>query len=99
MVKKMRELTVVELQSIAGAGFIQTGLASIGGTIGALGYSAINSYLNITIPSVGTVNVADLFPGLGQQVGSGIGSAIGGTIESALTSIPLVGGLIGKLLG
>lgn len=95
----MRELTVVEVQYVAGAGFIQNGLASIGGTIGALGYKIINPFLNVTIPNLGTINVADLFPGLGQQVGSSIGSQIGGKIESTLTGIPLVGSLIGKLLG
>lgn len=95
----MRELTVVEVQYIAGAGFIQNGLTSFGGLLGNAAYKALNPFLNINIPSVGSINLGTIFPDLGQQVGSSIGNKVGGTIESTLTGLPGVGDFFGKLLG
>jgi hypothetical protein len=37
--------------------------------------------------------------GPGQNLGESVGSTIGGTIESALAGLPVIGGLLNKLLG
>ena len=36
---------------------------------------------------------------LGKTLGESVGSTIGGTIESALAGLPVIGGLLNKLLG
>ncbi|WP_271790351.1 hypothetical protein [Commensalibacter communis] len=95
----MRELSIVEIQTVAGAGFIKDGLSSIGGNVGNFGYNLISSYLNVQLPVLGNVNLSNLLPTLGKDVGTAIGSQVGGQIESTLTSLPLVGGVIGKILG
>ena len=51
------------------------------------------------LPLIGTLNLADLAPDLGKTLGESVGSTIGGTIESALASLPVIGGLLNKLLG
>ena len=55
--------------------------------------------LSINLPLIGTLNLADLAPDLGKTLGESVGSTIGGTIESALASLPVIGGLLNKLLG
>ncbi|MCL7674346.1 hypothetical protein M8369_09880, partial [Klebsiella pneumoniae] len=40
-----------------------------------------------------------LAPDLGKTLGESVGSTIGGTIESALAGLPVIGGLLNKLLG
>lgn len=95
----MRELSVVEVQTVSGAGFIKDGLTSLGSNVGNAGYNLISSFLNVQLPVLGNVNLASLLPNLGKDVGSAIGSQIGGQIESSLTSIPVLGGLFGKILG
>lgn len=98
MVKKMRELSLVEVQQIAGAGFIQDGLTSLGSLLGGVAYQALNAAVNISIPLVGSINLGTFFPDLGKNVGSTIGNKIGGTIESTLTGLPVVGDFFGKIL-
>ncbi|MDU1085715.1 MAG: hypothetical protein E7A34_15185, partial [Leclercia adecarboxylata] len=44
-------------------------------------------------------NLSTIAPDLGEKVGSTIGSTVGGMIESTLASLPVVGGLLNKLLG
>ena len=53
----------------------------------------------LNLPLIGTLNLADLAPDLGKTLGESVGSTIGGTIESALASLPVIGGLLNKLLG
>lgn len=55
--------------------------------------------LSINLPLLGTINLADLAPDLGKTLGESVGSSIGGTIESTLASLPVIGGLLNKLLG
>ena len=55
--------------------------------------------LSIHLPLLGTINLADLAPDLGKTLGESVGSSIGGTIESTLASLPVIGGLLNKLLG
>lgn len=54
--------------------------------------------LSINLPLLGTLNLAD-GAGLGKTTGESVGSTIGGTIESALAGLPVIGGLLNKLLG
>jgi hypothetical protein len=54
--------------------------------------------LSINLPLLGTLNLADLAPDLGKTLGESVGSTIGGTIET-LAGLPVIGGLLNKLLG
>lgn len=91
----MRELTAFEIENVSGAGWLQDGLASLGSKVGAAAWTMGTDALSINLPLIGTLNLADLAPDLGKSVGS----TIGGTIESALASLPVIGGLLNKLLG
>lgn len=93
----MRELTAFEIENVSGAGWLQDGLAALGSKVGAatMGTDA----LSINLPLLGTLNLADLAPDLGKTLGESVGSTIGGTIESALAGLPVIGGLLNKLLG
>lgn len=91
----MRELTAFEIENVSGAGWLQDGLASLGSKVGAAAWTMGTDALSINLPLIGTLNLADLAPDLGESVGS----TIGGTIESALASLPVIGGLLNKLLG
>ena len=91
----MRELTAFEIENVSGAGWLQDGLASLGSKVGAAAWTMGTDALSINLPLIGTLNLADLAPALGESVGS----TIGGTIESALASLPVIGGLLNKLLG
>lgn len=95
----MRELSLVEVQHVAGAGFVKDGLKSLGGLLGGVAYQAINSFLNVSIPLVGSINLGTFFPDLGKNIGSSIGKQVGGTIENVLTGLPVVGDFFDKLLG
>ena len=95
----MRELTAFEIENVSGAGWLQDGLASLGSKVGASVWTMGTDALSISLPLIGTINLADLAPDLGKTLGESVGSTIGGTIESALASLPVVGGLLNKLLG
>ena len=94
----MRELTATEINAVSGAGWLQDGLASLGGKTGSAVWS-LGSTLSVDLPILGTINLSTIAPGLGETIGSTIGSTIGGVIESTLASVPLFGALINKLLG
>ncbi|WP_431223108.1 hypothetical protein ACQ86O_23645 [Serratia sp. L9] len=95
----MKELTLVEINAVSGAGFIKDGLSSLGSWLGNAGYNLVSSTLSINIPFFGNISLADFLPGLGSTVGSAIGATIGGTIEAGLAKIPFIGGTINKILG
>lgn len=95
----MRELTAFEIENVSGAGWLQDGLAALGSKVGAAAWTMGTDALSINLPLLGTLNLADLAPDLGKTLGESIGSSIGGTIESALAGLPVIGGLLNKLLG
>lgn len=94
----MKELTLVEMEYVAGAGWIQNGLAAIGGKLGDLGYEVVSNSLSIKIPGLGTISIGSLFPTLGEQIGKAAGGQIGGMIENTLSHLPIIGGLVNKVL-
>ena len=87
----MRELTVVEICDVSGAGWLQTALTDIGGRYGVALWTADNASLNIALPLIGDVSLTTLAPDLGRTIGSTIGSTIGGAIENTLSSLPAIG--------
>ena len=91
----MRELTAFEIENVSGAGWLQDGLAALGSKVGAAAWTMGTDALSINLPLLGTLNLADL----GKTLGESVGSTIGGTIESALAGLPVIGGLLNKLLG
>ncbi|SVU31812.1 Uncharacterised protein [Klebsiella pneumoniae] len=95
----MRELTAFEIENVSGAGWLQDGLAALGSKVGAAAWTMGTDALSINLPLLGTLNLADLAPDLGKTLGESIGSSFGGTIESALAGLPVIGGLLNKLLG
>lgn len=94
----MRELTAFEIENVSGAGWLQDGLAALGSKVGAAAWTMGTDALSINLPLLGTLNLAD-GAGLGKTTGESVGSTIGGTIESALAGLPVIGGLLNKLLG
>ncbi|QGN40429.1 hypothetical protein [Klebsiella oxytoca] len=94
----MRELTAIEIDAVSGAGWLQDGFASLGSKAGSAVWS-LGSALSIDLPIIGTVNLSTIAPGLGEQIGKTIGSTIGGAIEGTLASVPVIGGLLNRLLG
>lgn len=94
----MRELTAFEIENVSGAGWLQDGLAALGSKVGAAAWTMGTDALSINLPLLGTLNLAD-GAGLGKTLGESIGSSIGGTIESTLAGLPVIGGLLNKLLG
>ncbi len=95
----MKELTMLEMECVGGAGWLQDGLASLGGKIGEKAWSMGSDLLSVDLPLFGTVNLATLAPDLGKTVGTSIGNTVGGTIESVLGGLPVVGGMLKKWLG
>ncbi|HEY4466694.1 MAG TPA: hypothetical protein VGN53_02700 [Klebsiella sp.] len=96
----MRELTAIEIDSVSGAGWLQDGLASVGSTIGDSAWSlSIKAIGSISLPIIGSIDLSTIAPDLGKTVGNALGTALGFTIEGALASIPVVGGLLNKILG
>lgn len=95
----MRELTEIEIEAVSGAGWLQDGLASLGSKVGAAVWSLGSSVLSIDLPVIGTINLATIAPDLGKTIGETVGSTVGGTIESTLAGVPVIGGLLNKLLG
>ena len=72
----MKELNIVEVNAVSGAGRLQDAMTSFGGRIGTK------------------------FGGeKGAALVSDLSNKLGGRIETALKGIPVVGKLIGKLLG
>lgn len=94
----MKELSVVELEAVSGAGWLQDNLAAMGSKIGAIVWEKSASLLNVEAPLVGTVNLAVIAPDLGKSMGQSVGSAIGGAIENALIGLPVVGNILNKWL-
>lgn len=96
----MRELTTIEINSVSGAGWLQDGFASLGSTIGDSAWSLSSQALgSINLPIIGTIDFTTISPDLGKTVGNAVGTALGFTLEGALASIPVVGGLLNKILG
>ena len=93
----MKELTVLELEMVSGAGWLQDGLKSMGGKFGEALWSADKGLLNIELPLIGAVNLASLAPSMGKTIGENLGNALGGAIESGLSKLPNVGGFFTKL--
>ncbi len=78
----MRELTAFEIENVSGAGWLQDGLAALGSKVGAAAWTMGTDALSINLPLLGTLNLADPAPDLGQKPsGESVGSTIGGTIE------------------
>ena len=84
----MRELTAFEIENVSGAGWLQDGLAALGSKVGAAAWTMGTDAPSINLPLLGTLNLADLAPDLGKTLG-----------ESALAGLPVIGGLLNKLLG
>ncbi|WP_434665895.1 hypothetical protein ACMYSO_16055 [Klebsiella sp. B345] len=95
----MRELTAIEIDAVSGAGWLQNGLAALGEQAGAAIWSLGGNVLTIDLPIIGSINIADIAPDLGKTVGHTAGSVVGGAIESTLAGVPVIGGLLNKLLG
>lgn len=95
----MKELTVIEIENVSGAGFIQNALSNVGGLFFDMGYQMVSSSLSITLPIVGTISIGTVFPELGLRIGQEVGNVVGRGIEGALARIPIIGGGINKILG
>ncbi|GLR08178.1 hypothetical protein COO59_07920 [Mixta theicola] len=94
----MRELAQSEVLAVSGGGFIAQIGGIIGDYIGDMLYGFVPDMV-INIPFLGELDIKNYFPNLGGEVGKGIGAQIGGGIEFIGSRIPLVGGLINKILG
>ncbi|URN99667.1 hypothetical protein NB069_01900 [Leclercia adecarboxylata] len=96
----MKELNAFELEAVSGAGWLQDSLASLGSNIGTSVWSMGSDIISkIELPIVGNVNLVSLAPDLGTQLGKMVGLTVGFTIETALAGVPLVGGLLNRMLG
>lgn len=94
----MRELTELEYTQVSGSGIIIEISGLIGDYLGNLIYSYVPE-LSINIPILGTIDIKSYFPNLGHDVGKNIGVGIGGTIESIVNKVPVIGGVLNKLIG
>ncbi|HDR2158271.1 TPA: hypothetical protein QCG56_000115 [Enterobacter cancerogenus] len=95
----MRVLTASEIDAVSGAGWLQNALASLGSKIGAAVWANSGSALDVELPVVGTISLATMAPDLGKTMGETMGSNIGGQIENTLANLPVIGGMLNKLLG
>lgn len=95
----MKELTQHEILSVSGAGIIENALGSVGGFIGNGLYGLVSDSLGIDLPFIGNVNLGNVLPDLGKDVGSMLGSLAGSSVENVIGSIPFVGGWLNGLLG
>ncbi|MEB6379590.1 hypothetical protein MXM41_11715 [Leclercia adecarboxylata] len=95
----MKELTAFEIECVSGAGWLQDGLTSLGSKLGSAAWSMGSDLLSLDLPLIGTVNLSTIAPDLGEKLGTSIGSNVGGLIESTLAGLPVIGGLLNKLLG
>lgn len=87
----MRELTVVELNVVGGAGWLKDAMSSFGGQFGESFWASGNSALSIDIPVLGQVSLTNLAPNLGKTLGQTLGSILGGAIEDTLSNLPGAG--------
>lgn len=92
----MRELTVVELNDVSGAGWLKDAMTTFGTQVGeslwTSGNSALSSVLSsIEIPVIGKIDLMTLAPNLGKTLGQTLGSVLGGAIEDTLSALPNVG--------
>ncbi|AUU83754.1 hypothetical protein MXF13_12275 [Leclercia adecarboxylata] len=95
----MKELTLLEIEAVSGAGWLQDGIASLGGKIGNFAWTTAGDLLSVDVPLIGNINLGQIAPTLGEKLGQSVGSTVGYTIESTLGSLPVIGGLFSKLLG
>jgi len=93
----MKELTVMELELVSGAGWLQDGLETLGGQFGTALWSTASDMLNVDLPLIGRVNLGIFAPDLGTEVGTSLGSTIGGFIETSLSALPKTGSFFTKL--
>lgn len=95
----MRVLTATEIETVSGAGWLQNRLASLGSKVGAAVWANSGSMFDVVLPLVGTVSLTTLAPDLGKTIGESMGYNLGGEIENTLANVPVIGGLLNKLLG
>ncbi|WP_413495184.1 hypothetical protein [Morganella psychrotolerans] len=95
----MRELNIQEVENASGAGFIKDALVGFGSKAGDAVFQALGQFMNVKVPVLGQINIAEKYAGLGKDLSSQIGGSIVDKIESRLTALPGVGGLFKKLLG
>ena len=95
----MKELTLVEIEAVSGAGWLQDSLASLGSKIGSFAWTTAGDVLSVDVPLIGKVNLATIAPDLGEKVGNSVGYSIGHSIESKLGALPVMGSLFNKLFG
>lgn len=89
----MKELNYTEITQVSGAGCVQDTITELGKKIGSWGYELLSPYLTVDLPLIGTVSLADAYPGLGKEVGGRVGSMVGGVIEDKLGSFVDLGGI------
>ncbi|MFU9135389.1 hypothetical protein [Erwinia tasmaniensis] len=94
----MRELELVDLNAVSGAGIIKNIGTSVGGRLGD-GIFQLAGSITVSLPLMGETSIKKFFPELGTTIGANIGGNIGGTVESLLGRIPFVGGIFNALLG
>jgi hypothetical protein len=73
----MKELTVLELEMVSGAGWLQDGLTSLGQACGAALWKTANDMLSVDLPLVGPINLPFLAPEVGKTFGSSVGISLG----------------------
>jgi hypothetical protein len=93
----MKELTVLELEMVSGAGWLQDGLTSLGQACGAALWKTANDMLSVDLPLVGPINLTVFAPDLGKTLGSSVGNSIGGFLETTLSALPEIGTFFTKL--
>ena len=89
----MRELTAIEIDVVSGAGWLQDSLKTLGATVGKVIYNA--APLQITE----SMTIHQAIPELGEAFGATLGNNLGGAVEKMLSNVPVIGGLLNKLLG
>ena len=85
----MKELTVLEMEMVGGAGLIQKSMAQAGSKICAALWSTAVDVMNIELNPFMSVCTNALAPQLGEQ----IGSELGGQVEKFLFGLPYVGSI------
>lgn len=89
----MRELSVVEIEQVSGAGFIQDSMASVGGflgkTFGDTGITVVKSIANKFSPVLGAGLDLLASTGIvnGENAGHLAGYTAGAFVEGAISSI------------
>ncbi|WP_034917098.1 hypothetical protein [Erwinia sp. 9145] len=98
----MKILNHEQIVMVSGGGIIENVCGGVGGIIGGGLYGIVGGVfggIQIDLPIIGSININDLMPELGKDVGSTIGGSIGGTVEGVIGSIPIIGGILSKILG